>query len=487
MAGGLMQLVAQGTQDKYLTGNPQITYFKVVYRRYTNFSMELIEQQFNGSVGFGKNVSCTLSRNGDLIHSMFVKVKLPQVSTDVAGGGMFRWIRNVGEALLKCVEIQIGAVRIDKHYSDWLHIWNELTMEDRLRPSYQDMVGDIPSLYRMAYTDAPETMLCNPNGCVGDIPYDPEHQASRCTPAKDLTIPLQFWFNRNPGLALPLVSMPYAEVKLVIEFESLNHLCYVRGNVDVPELVDGSLLTNYIYLDNDEKTQFTKKEHEYLIEQLQYSGDESILTDQASLRLHFNHPCKELIWVTQKKAFTGAGECHVYGGPQPFNYTRDWNMNYVEMEDSNGDGTGRAIGASLTGEDDPMYVVSQPGQRVMRVDTLGPGASILAPREPIRDAVLVLNGQDRMAKRAGRYFSTVQPYQHHTGHVGGGKGIYVYSFGLEPEVYQPSGTCNLSRVDNAQLNVSFFDDNTPMRMKIFATNYNVLKINNGMGGLVYSN
>ena len=111
-----MQLVAYGAQDIYLTGNPQITFFKVVYRRHTNFSMESIEQTFNGFPDFGKKVTCPISRNGDLVHRIYLQAELPSAGTAWAG-----------HKLIKSVEVEIGGQRIDKHYADWLHIWNELT------------------------------------------------------------------------------------------------------------------------------------------------------------------------------------------------------------------------------------------------------------------------------------------------------------------------------------------------------------------------
>ena len=182
MGGGLMQLVAYGAQDIYLTGNPQITFFKVVYRRHTNFSMEAIEQTFSGSPDFGRKVYCTISRNGDLIHRVYLQVKLPAVTA--ATGSYHRWVNYVGHALIKNVEIEIGGQRIDKHYGDWLHIWNELSQTAGKQQGYQNMVGNVDKLYRP----------------VG---------AGKSTPATTLFIPLQFWFCRNPGLALPLIALQY--------------------------------------------------------------------------------------------------------------------------------------------------------------------------------------------------------------------------------------------------------------------------------------
>ena len=166
MGGGLMQLVAYGAQDIYLTGNPQITFFKVVYRRYTNFSMEAIEQTFNGQADFGRKVTCTISRNGDLIHRVYLQVTLPGVQcqgtqpakADNPPGGVptayggnscsycFRWTNYIGHVLIRSVSVEIGGQLIDRQYGDWLNIWNELTQEPGKQAGYDNMVGNTVSL-----------------------------------------------------------------------------------------------------------------------------------------------------------------------------------------------------------------------------------------------------------------------------------------------------------------------------------------------------
>jgi hypothetical protein len=352
MGGGLMQLVAYGAQDIYLTGNPQITFFKVVYRRHTNFSMESIEQTFNGSVAKGRKVSCTISRNGDLIHRMYLRMV-----TDSTAKGL---------ELIKSVEVEIGGQRIDKHYGEWLHIWNELTQT---------------AGHESAYTSMTE----------GTLMY----------------VPLEFWFCRNPGLALPLIALQYHEVKVNVEFNTVSGV----------ELNEASLFVDYIYLDTDERRRFAQVSHEYLIEQLQFTGDE---TAASKIKLNFNHPVKELVWVNKA---SGAS----FGDYQEF-------------------------GTSAT---------------------------------------LQLNGHERFSSRDAAYFSVVQPYQHHervpvtkTGNTYANAEINVYSFALKPEEHQPSGTCNMSRIDNATLSISGVIAGT---ISVYAVNYNVLRIMSGMGGLAYSN
>jgi hypothetical protein len=461
--GGLMQLVAYGAQDVYLTGNPQITFFKVVYRRHTNFAMESIENPFNGSPGFGRKVTCTIQRNGDLIYRIYLQATLPKVtllSTD-GSGAQFRWLNWVGHNLVKNVELEIGGQRIDKHYGDWLQIWNELTQEAGKQAGYAKMVGNVPQLVNLLVQGGED---CD-NDCSGGEPNS-SNEYLMCAPEYTLYIPLQFWFNRNPGLALPLIALQYHEVRINLEFNDLRNLCFdqtpsqsnvhtVRDRVAAAGLVAASLYVDYIYLDTDERRKFAQVSHEYLIETLQFTGGESITSSSNKLKLNFNHPCKELIWVVQRDSFVSCddGVINPWKGQQPFNYSDWWDRAVLES-----------------------------GYSVTRVEGL-------AGNNPTVTALLQLNGHDRFQVREGRYFNEVQPYQHHTNVPA--VGINVYSFALQPEQHQPSGTCNLSRIDNTTLLLTVSNNAvgtaTSATVRVYATNYNVLRIMSGMGGLAYSN
>jgi hypothetical protein len=379
MGGGLMQLVAYGAQDIYLSGNPQITFFKVVYRRHTNFSMESIAQTFNGTVGFDRKVTATISRNGDLINRMWLEATLPASAV---------YKTNVGHKLLKSVEVEIGGQRIDKHYGDWLEIWNELSQTAGHADGYEKMVNGA-KLETGAAPDygTPDTPL---------------------TDARTVYVPLQFWFCRNPGLALPLIALQYHEVKINIEFADSTALT-TNGSAVTGD-VTAELYVDYVYLDTDERRRFAQVSHEYLIEQLQFTGDEA---PSASIKMNFNHPVKELVWVEVK------------------------NGAYVST---------------------------------------------------YSEAQITLNSHERMSMRKPMYFQLVQPYQHHE-RVPVDTPVNVYSFALKPEEHQPSGTCNMSRIDTATLKLTGAKtDSTIMKgTKVFATNYNVLRIMSGMGGLAYSN
>jgi hypothetical protein len=460
--GGLMQLVAYGAQDIYLTGNPQITFFKVVYRRHTNFAMEAIEQTFNGSANFGKKVTCTISRNGDLIHRIYLQATLPSVKVDAAtdgSGAQFRWLNWVGHNLINNVELEIGGQKIDKHYGDWLHIWNELTQEAGKQAGYADMVGNVPQLVNLLTAGGED---CD-NDCTSGEP-NASSEVLSCSPEYTLYIPLQFWFCRNPGLALPLIALQYHEVKINLEFETLNNLCWdmtqgsghlVRDRVSQSGLVSASLYVDYIYLDTDERRRFAQVSHEYLIEQLQFTGGESVTSSANKIRLNFNHPCKELVWVVQRDSYVSCDDGVVgpWKGQQPFNYSDYWDRAVLES-----------------------------GYSVTRVEGL-------AGKNPVVTALVQLNGHDRFSVRDGRYFNLVQPFQHHTNIPA--VGINVYSFALKPEDHQPSGTCNFSRIDNATLILTLSNNTVSAslsaQVRVYATNYNVLRIMSGMGGLAYSN
>jgi hypothetical protein len=397
MGGGLLQLVAYGAQDVYLTGDPQITFFKVVYRRHTNFALESIEQTFNGSADFGKRVTCQISRNGDLIHRVYLQVTLP------AQGAGVKYADFVGLALMNYVELEIGGQSIDKHYPDWLYIWNELTLPQSKKLGYRKMVGANPD-----FTNAYNT-------------------------AGTLYVPLEFWFCRNPGLALPLIALQYHEVKINIQFEALANL--VKVGTGTTAITSASLWVDYVFLDTDERRRFAQLSHEYLIEQLQFTGAETIAASANRIKLNFNHPVKELVWVLQRSTLTS-------------NY---W-FNY----------------ASADGFDTAATEVNP--------DSEWTGANTMTACK------LQLNGHDRFTQRDGAYFNLVQPYQHHT-NIPNNPGINVYSFALQPQEHQPSGTLNMSRIDTAVLS---FTSSYAGTIKTFAVNYNVLRVMSGMGGLAYS-
>jgi hypothetical protein len=389
-----MQLVAYGAQDVYLTGNPQITFFKVVYRRHTNFAMESMEQTLNGTADFNNKVVCRVSRNGDLMGPCYIETTLP-----ASGTSADFWVNRVGFALIKQAELRIGGQMIDKQSGTWMHVWTELSHSTDQKALLDKLVG--------------------PKGTDGVA-----QSTNNCASTLTLQVPLQFAFCRNPGLALPLIALQYHEVELHIEFDTLANV--VNGATGSGSLSNTSVWVDYMFLDTEERKNFAQNPHEYLIETVQTQTSSLTGSTANSVRLVFNHPTKELVWVAQASS------------------------------DPTGD----------TPDTDEFTAF----------DTSAGGHRLSAMK-------LKLNGQDRMAQRNGDYYNYVQPYQHHTGKPD--RGIYAYSFALKPEEHQPSGTCNFSRIDNANLECTTAASTTSLT--VFAHSYNVLRVASGMGGLAYSN
>ena len=438
MGGGLMQLVAYGAQDIYLTGNPQITFFKVVYRRHTNFATESIEQTFTGSVDFGRKISCVVDRNGDLLYKMYLEVDINMAGKPARAGDcgtLGAYATRLGHALVQEVQLEIGGQCIDTHYGEWMELWSQLTMSNDELVKHRRLID-------------------------GNI------KNSSCGNQRKLYIPLQFWFNRNPGLALPLIALQYHEVKLNVILNSALECGFATSSATIQQIC---LFCDYVFLDTDERRRFAQVSHEYLIEQLQFNNITSVDGKEAcaNVELRFNHPCKELVWTVQPQV----PGCTTSGGCVPRLHPFDWSRESCGV---GGVGTSQQDGKAL---------------------------------DSMLKAKLQLNGHDRFREREGTYFRCVQPFQHHTGASlqswSGGYDpndqkpisvdngfFYVYSFALKPEEHQPSGTCNFSRIDNAVLQMTLAvnkDSTIPKFIKVYATNYNVLRIMSGMGGLAYSN
>jgi len=556
MAGGLMQLVAYGAQDVYLTGNPQITFWKVSYKRHTNFAMESIEQTFNGQADFGRRVTCTISRNGDLAYRTYLQVTLPEVNQSMKGtsqdGVYARWLDFPGEQLISQVEVEIGGQRIDRQYGDWMHIWNNLTLPVDQKKGYYAMVGNTTEL----------TFITDPSFNPIDGPCQANAPRQVCAPRNALPettlyVPFQFWYCRNPGLALPLIALQYHEVKINLDIRPIDECLWAVGSLSCggatqlngttgtaaggrvntaynQSLVAASLYVDYVFLDTDERRRMAQNPHEYLIEQLQFTGDESVGSSSNKIKLNFNHPVKELIWIVQPDQnvdYCSSLECgqllYRLLGAQPFNYTDavDALPNAIhafgghdalaQTSTSFIDASGLFAEAGAIDVSSPYWWGQGPhtgavGTNDYSQPNFAPGYGQPNPFEnsgvsdagtfvltetsldlhcwgqnPVVTAKLQLNGQDRFSEREGTYFDLVQPYQHHTKTPD--TGINVYSFALRPEEHQPSGSCNFSRIDNATLQLvlsnATVEGTKTAKVRVYATNYNVLRIMSGMGGL----
>ena len=505
MTGGLLQLVAQGNEDLYLTFNPQITFFKTVYKRYTNFSIESIPQNFNSKPDFGRKITCTIGKNADLVNKIYVVVTLPSIACKIESKNLLTlnkcaWINNIGWNILKSIEIEIGGYIIDKHYSDWLYIWSELTSNNNNKRGLDIMIGNVSDLTDFSTNKDNYTLY----------------------------IPLFFWFCRSPGLSLPIIALEFSDVKISIEFSDVNDVlllepthyidiennivqfktgdilyqdisgtnknlikfCYfenrdnsihrlyyckintdpIQGYTNINNknnyrilslnglykvytnqnaleishinkqinfdwtttlsISNAYLLVDYIYLDIDERIKFIKSNHEYLIDVLMYDNDKSITNNSSKIKLGYSHPCKELIFRAQ--------------------------MDYLVANN--------------------VLLKSN-----YCLDYFG-------TTDIINNIQIIMNGTLRLSSRTSKYFHMIQPYQHHSNIPP--TGLFCYSFSLHPEDTQPSGSCNLSKIDDLQLIIN--TDKTinyanTAKIRVYGLCINVLRILNGQGGLAFTN
>ena len=481
MGGGLLELVAHGVQDIYLIGNPQITFFKIVYKRHTNFSMESIRATFSGTGDFGERIVVPIPRNGDLVHTIVVEVDLPAISSTESSSqnGTLKYVNSLGHALIDYVELDIGGQIIDKHYGEWMEIWTQLSYNEAKQNAYD---------------------LILPRANIDTSINNTVAGASATT----VYVPLQFWFCRNIGLALPLIALQYHEVKLIIKFQPFSKLhtfgsdqsftitqagttitqsgtnprnfhdsddtgktiTYKDGTTATLTYDTGTTITSsssrtiataeqvyitpdntlsssysisdvriyvdYVYLDEYERKKFAQMKHRYLIEQVQYNDGENVPanTTVKNCKLAFNLPLKSIYWVSQLDAAVLSKHNDI------FNFSGMLN----------------------------------------RSETL---------TDPISKAVLLLNGQERFEERNGPYFRLIQPFQKHT--RVSKLYIYMYSFCLNPEAHQPSGTCNFSKMNSANLRLTYNTGIGSSIVRVYALNYNVLRIFSGMGSVAFSN
>ena len=524
MGGGLMQLVAYGAQDIYLTGNPQITFFKVVYRRHTNFSMECIQQTISGTstlAGASSTGTVTVSRNGDLVGKVYVRC-----NQDTANGVS-------GDKLISEVEVEIGGQRIDKHYEEWNQIWAELTTPESKGAGYKYLTGGFTNKLIPA-ADGSTLVAYNPN-----------------TLQQSVMVPLNFWFCRNPGLALPLIALQYHEVKLKFTWGSASATDGTGVGRDHSAATPAvEVWCDYIYLDTDERRRFAQVSHEYLIEQLQKQSEGSANT---SYKLNFNHPVKELIWTTESSygiteantVITQKTKLQLNGHDRFAEQDRE----YFQIRQPLDCHTS-VPGFNIKETDDPVMIAPIDTGIVVHngtveatqakllaasitfdsadciagdaVDGAEPTASAVRVGDVLKISVGGLNDNDAFAAAelnehivqiasvsdaadpvctfvtpipAAQLFTNLAAGDALSVHIIGRtqnprsrcsslyRDINCYSFALKPEEHQPSGTCNFSRIDNAKLTLSA----SGTIENIYAVNYNVLRIMSGMGGLAYSN
>ncbi len=438
--GGLLQLVATGRQDVFLTGNPQISFFKMVFRRHTNFAVECQPMYFDGTPNFGQRITCLIPKRGDLLGKVYLDVTLPRITSDgTPNGTPISYTNAVGHALIQEITFEVGEQEIDRQTGEWMEVWTQLTTPTSQRDALNEMVGRL---------DQYQTPVLIPG---------PASEGLR------LLIPLQFFFCRNPGLYLPLLALQYHPIRINITLSPLNSLVFIPQEnntlctADITctqSIVNMMLWGDYVYLDVDERRKFVSTSHEYLIEQVQFTPPYSLTHNQmtATVPVEFNHPLKEFIILVQRDAMINRNE---------------W-FNYSSL----------AIGEAVPAQIQNYLNVGQ-----TRTDL-------------ISSAVLQLDGYDRFQARRAEYFRLQQPYDHHTT-TPVKSYIYTYSFALRPEDAQPTGTMNASRIDSivwkidmnpilSQASIPVNQQRGNCHIVIYGLNYNVFRVINGFGGLLFT-
>ena len=506
MTGGFLQLVSYGSQDFYLTGNPQISFFKAVYRRYTNFSMDFYRINPENNIGLSESDTTTykfkIDRNGALISNIFLVFKLPEIFSGI--GKKFRWIKNIGSSAIESVRIYIGGNLIDQHYGEWFYIWQELTLPLSKRSTYNQLIGNIPEIYD---PELSPRFTSYPNKRLG-VDNIPSIQS------RLIRLPLIFWFNRNPSMALPLVALQYYPVEIEVEFKSITDLYTVRDTLSSGTLkknntnsfnlrikpnknqtsykstnglqnfvndtslstnssgdivsfsIDPFLDVNYIFLDKEEMNNFAKSEHKYLIEQVSKKSFQNILGN-ATLDLKLHHPTSCLIIVPKRS---------------DSNERNDWN-NYTNWI------TKGTPWNSYNEFFEPFFLDDNAKEIIGNTNY-----AIKGEENIIKNISLLLNGVERFVDKDTDFYNLAQSYCYSKNTPS--KGILFYSFSLDPFDYQPSGSCNMSRFNDIKLKIETTNAPIPVGeteylykydIDVYAINYNILRITGGHGNLEFSN
>lgn len=445
--GGLLQLVATGKQDAFLTGNPQISFFKMVYRRHTNFSIESQPMHFDGTPNFGQRVTCLVPRRGDLLGRVYLEIVLPQLKD--THGNPLSYTNSIGHAIIQEISFEVGEQEIDRQTGEWMEIWTQMTTPAGQRMALNEMIGRVE-------------------------PYNViDIQPAASSDGLRLLIPLQFYFCQNPGLYIPLLALQYSPIRINITLRPLQQLFWVTPPIPpatqegwmpacsimadcTSQITSMMLWGDFVFLDVDERRRFVSQTHEYVIEQVQYTPPHSVTANQqtVTIPIEFNHPIKEFFFVVQRDSMENRNE---------------W-FNYSNL----------AIGENTPTPIMPYLNSNAPSARM----------------DLITNAKLQLDGYDRFMERSPQYFRLAQPMEHHTS-TPVNSFIYNYSFAMKPEDAQPTGTMNASRIDSIvwqiQMNpvlssplIPAWQQRGNCHVVVYAHNYNVFRVINGFGGLLFT-
>lgn len=472
MGGGVIQLVAVGAQDQFISGSPEISYFKMVYKRHTNFSMESVRQTFNTkpTLDLKENTfTCRINRVADLLQEIFLSIELPDIYSSTKF--RFRWIPNIANYIIKSCSVRIDTQLIDQSWGEWMDIWNELSLSADKRDGYNRLTGNIDEFTSPRILE-PYIEINNNN-----ISYTYYPEGTRNSPSikkRRLFLPLPFWFTKNPGLALPLIALQYQHIDITIELRGIEELYQlylpsqiyvspseyrrlstvttitdminsdvifneINDDVSIQRFlvplgesyintsniidIDAYLECNFIFLDESERRNIAVNSHDYLIERVQRIEREGLI-NQGTIDLILQNPIKEIIWVARRSDIST---------------TNKWN------------------------------------------DFTDNGSQIL------KTAKMIWNGMERFEDKSPEYFNYMQPFQYHTRCPR--DGIYVYSFALHPEKSQPSGSFNASTINKIQMYVTTNppSDAYEYEFVFYAIYYNVFRVMSGSGGMVFAN
>lgn len=422
--GGLLQLIAQGKQDVFLTGNPQVTWFKMVYRRYTNYSVEQQIIPFDNQADFGRRITVQIPRKGDLLGPLWLEIQLPAL-TDSVTGRPLSYTNATAHALIQEISIEIGEQEIDKQTGEWMEMWSNYTVTQDKLQAWNNMIGKTEG---NSAGNAPSNVV----NLFGPL---------------FLYVPLRFWFCKNPGLYLPLLALQYHPIRVNITLRPLSQMFVVDNPTVNPCDVSATAASitsmvmygDYVHLDIDERRRFVANSHEYLIEQVQYTPSTPIdrTASYVQIPMEFNHPLRELFWLVQRQAATVAN--------QWFNYTN------------------LSIGES----------------------SLNPQNSYM---NQIQTALLRIDGFDRFDERRADYFRLVQPYQYHTVvPLNDFVYSYSFAFRPEDVQPSGSMNASRLDSITLQLLMdnTVTPARGPAAARIYALNHNVLRIVDGFGGLLF--
>tara|TARA_B100001057_G_scaffold491959_1_gene583309 strand:- start:645 stop:2225 length:1581 start_codon:yes stop_codon:yes gene_type:complete len=526
MTGGLLQLISKGSQDLFLTENPQISFYKTVYRRYTNFSMDFIsilpeknESLLDGLSGGESKLTFKIKRHADLISNIYFSFSLPAIYSN--NNTQFKWVKNLGTNIIKKVSLYIEGRKIDEHYGEWISIWHELNLNKTQKENYYNMIGNIPTFFD------PE----NANGVVG-YPEKEISDGISSIPKKIFRVPLIFWFNRNPALALPLIAIQREEVTINIELNpyydlytfidtrglvkkgtritarqgkdsnlSFNKdICeiqhYVNLNfgddndsdkikVSISELetkltaftINPSLEINYIYLDKEERNKFALNEHKYLIEQVQRNLIEEEI-DSFSYEWKIHHPTTCFVIVPKRSDVYKRNEWNNYTvwTKEVTPWNNGFNSEYYSLYDVFNNPT--------------LNEIYEPAKEIINSSL---PYQYKRQKNIINKIQLFLNDSERFSEEYDSdFYNKVQTYNYTKNKPP--EGILFYSFSLKPFDYQPSGTCNMSRFSNIKLffetiKVPIINNEFPYKFNfsLYSVNYNILIITSGKANLQFSN